>query len=115
MDKYSRFHDSQGSDTWADEVLDFLYDHGLCDKAMAWALGVQGDYDRDYMQRVFDSLPEYKNDRNITQEEIAGSYIEFHKLDEQFDREWEERNTQEEKPDMFGWVNEALDGLKIRW
>lgn len=92
MDKYSRFHDNQGADTWADEVLDFLYGHGLCDKAMAWTLGVQGDYDRDYMQRVFEALPEYKNDRNITQEEIAGSYIEFHKLTEQFDREWEEKN-----------------------
>ena len=92
MDKYSRFHDNQANDNWADEVLDFLYDHDLCDKAMAWTLGVQGDYDRDYMQRIFEALPEYKNDRNITQEEIAESYIEFHKLDEQFDREWKERN-----------------------
>ena len=60
------------------------------------------------------SLPEHKNGRNITQEEIAESYIEFFGLEEKFDREWAERNTQEEKPDMFGWVNEALAGLTIR-
>lgn len=114
MENYSRWHDNKGSDGWADEALDFLCDHDLCDKAMAWALCIQSDYDKDYMQRVFDSLPKYKNDRSITQEEIAEIYIEFHKLDEKFDREWEERNTQEEKPDMFGWVNEALDGLTIR-
>ena len=114
MENYSRWHDNKGSDGWADEALDFLFDHGLCDKAMAWALGVKGEYDADYMQRVFESLPEHKNGRNITQEEIAESYIEFFNLDEKFDREWIERNTQEEKPDMFGWVNEALSGLTIR-
>jgi hypothetical protein len=92
MDKYSRWHDNKGSDGWADEALDFLFDHELCDKAMAWALGVKGEYDEDYMQRVFESLPEYKNGRNISQEEIAESYIEFFGLDEQFDREWEEKN-----------------------
>lgn len=114
MENYSRWHDNKGSDDWADEALDFLFDHELCAKAMAWALGVKADYDADYMQRVFESLPEHKNGRNITQEEIAESYIEFFNLDEKFDREWIERNTQEEKPDMFGWVNEALAGLTIR-
>ena len=95
-EKYSRWHDGKGLDSWADEVLDFLFIHDQCDKAMAWALGVKGEYDADYMQRVFESLPEYKNGRNITQEEIAESYIEFQKLTEQFDREWEEMNSSEE-------------------
>jgi hypothetical protein len=92
MENYSRWHDNKGSDGWADEALDFLFSHELCDKAMAWALGVKAEYDADYMQRVFESLPEYKNGRNITQEEIAESYIEFFELVEQFDREWEEKN-----------------------
>ena len=92
MENYSRWHDNKGSDGWADEALDFLFDHGLCDKAMAWALGVKGEYDADSMQRIFESLPEYENGRNITQEEIAESYIEFFGLDEKFDREWAERN-----------------------
>lgn len=113
---YSRWNDGKGLDSWADEVLDFLYNRDLCVKAMAWTLGVKGEYDADKMQQIFDSLPEYKNGRDITQEEIAVDYIEFYGLEEQFDRDYEERNSgdQEEKPDMFGWVNEALDGLKIR-
>lgn len=89
---YSRWHDNKGSDSWADEALDFLFNHELCAKAMAWALGVKAEYDADYMQRVFESLPEYGNGRNITQEEIAESYIEFSGLVEKFDREWEEKN-----------------------
>ena len=114
MENYSRWHDGQGLDSWADEVLEFLYNRDLCAKAMAWTLGVKGEYDADMMQRIFESLPEYKNGRNITQEEIAVDYIEFQGLTEQFDRDYTERNTPEEKPDMFGWVNEALDGLTVR-
>ena len=89
---YSRWHDGRGLDSWADEVLDFLYNRDLCVKAMAWMLAVKGEYDADMMQRVFDSLPEYKSDKGLSQEEIAVSYIEFFGLEEQFDREWEERN-----------------------
>ena len=89
---YSRWYDNKGSDGWADEALDFLYDHELCDKALALSLGVKGYYDADYMQRVFDSLPEYKNGKGITQEEVAEAYIESEGLTEKFDREWEERN-----------------------
>ena len=92
MDKYSRWHDNAGSDEWADEAIDFLFDHGLCAEAMAWALGIKGEFDADSMQRTFESLPEYENGRNITQEEIAESYIEFFGLDEKFDQEWAERN-----------------------
>ena len=114
MENYSRLHDGQGLDSWADEVLDFLYDRELCAKAMAWKLGVKGEYDVDMMQNVFESLPVFKNSKGLSQKEIAVDYIKFFGLEEQFDRDYEERNTPEEKPDMFGCVNEALDGLKIR-
>ena len=114
MDIYSRWHDNKGSDGWADEAIDFIHSHGLGATALAWFLCICGPYEGDLMSEVFDSLPKYKNAQNISQEEVAEKYVEFFKLDRKFDFEWEERNTQEEKPDMFGWVNEALDGLKIR-